>query len=240
MTIKGDVEEGDYVKGVYYDCKGKKIKDLKVDIVEKLEMPVHKLDKDPYESETVKVLKTEGKGEGSFAKRDIPSGQLCALYSGMLVPHYIVDRRRWEFNDNTIEADDKYSIDVPPDCIDRKNYWASLGHKANHSFEPNAKYMHLYHPKFGDIMSVISIKNIAKDEEIVVNYGYAAHSRGPKWFREAKKWYDKEQKKKEILKRRKKKSKEWIKRKILTRKRTTIQRKLIDPEVRPIIKRIKQ
>mmetsp|Transcript_9694 Transcript_9694/g.8541 ORF Transcript_9694/g.8541 Transcript_9694/m.8541 type:complete len:93 (+) Transcript_9694:480-758(+) len=51
--------------------------------------------------------------------------------------------------------------------------------------------MHLDHPKFGDIMSVVAIKEIQKDEEIVVNYGYAKHARGPKWFRDERKRWNK-------------------------------------------------
>lgn len=70
-----------------------------------------------------------------------------------------------------------------------KKYMGSLGHKANHSFEPNAKYMSFYHPRFGNVMSVMAIWNIKKDEEILVDYGYAAHSKGPKWYQAAKKEY---------------------------------------------------
>mmetsp|Transcript_16948 Transcript_16948/g.16617 ORF Transcript_16948/g.16617 Transcript_16948/m.16617 type:complete len:249 (-) Transcript_16948:25-771(-) len=199
--IEGIAEEGDFISGAYYDHKGKKIKKLKVDFVKREEMPDFKHDKDPYEKRFLKVKEVEGKGQGLFAKRLIKQGQLCSLYSGTLIPHYKVDRRRWEFNSNTIEADPNFSIDVPSPYHKLEEYSASLGHKANHSFEPNSKYVFLFHPKFGDIMSVVATKDIESGEEITVNYGYSKHARGPKWYREARKAYRKEQKQIEIAER---------------------------------------
>lgn len=35
-------------------------------------------------------------------------------------------------------------------------------------------------------MCVQAIKNIKKDEEILVNYGYSGHAAGPAWFRGVK------------------------------------------------------
>lgn len=83
----------------------------------------------------------------------------------------------------------KFAIDVPEPYHLTKNYWASLGHKANHNFEPNAQYIQLFHPKFGDIMWVSAIKDILKGEEIFVDYGYNGHCRGPEWFRGLKRKY---------------------------------------------------
>lgn len=111
--IKGDVEEGEFICGKYYTKQHKFVKELKPDIVNRDEMPENPLDEDPYEKKTIYVKDVKSKGQGMFAKRKIPKDQLCSLYAGVLVPHYVVDRRRWEFNSNTIECDDKYSIDVP-------------------------------------------------------------------------------------------------------------------------------
>ena len=166
--------------------------------------------------------KVEGKGEGLFTKKCIEKGKLWALYAGILVPHYLVDRRRWEFNSNTIEADSEFSIDVPSPFEKLSKYCASLGHKANHSFHPNSKYIHLFHPKFGDIMSVEAIKKIKKGEEITVNYGYAKHSHGPEWFRAAKKKYQKELKELEKKEKQAKRKTKQIKRK----KETIIKREV--------------
>ena len=49
----------------------------------------------------------------------------------------------------------------------------------NHSFEPNAHYDAIDHPRFGVIASVVSLKPIKKGEEILCNYlefiGSASH-----------------------------------------------------------------
>ena len=68
-------------------------------------MPIYCFDKDPYESKYIEIKQTKDMGEGMFAKRSIKEGHLCSLYAGILYPHYIVDRRRWELNSNTIEVD---------------------------------------------------------------------------------------------------------------------------------------
>ena len=69
----------------------------------------------PYEARTVYVKKSPIKnaGEGLFAKRVIHSGELCAIYAGILVPQSTVNRRKWALNDNTIEVNEDYSINVP-------------------------------------------------------------------------------------------------------------------------------
>ncbi len=44
--------------------------------------------------------------------------------------------------------------------------------KVNHSFEPNAIFSTLDHPRFGVVASVISLRPIKAGEEIFTNYGY--------------------------------------------------------------------
>jgi histone-lysine N-methyltransferase SETD7 len=65
-------------------------------------------------------------------------------------------------------------------------YCATLGHKANHREDNNAVYGRYYHPRFGAIKCIRSIRPIAKDEEICVDYGYKKNT-GPTWYREYKK-----------------------------------------------------
>ena len=83
----------------------RKLNKLKLDIVNRDSMALNPLDWDPYESKFIEIKQTKNMGEGMFAKRDIPQGHLCSLYAGILYPHYIVDRRKWELNSNTIEVD---------------------------------------------------------------------------------------------------------------------------------------
>lgn len=189
MKIKGKFEPDMLVEdGAWYDKSGKKLKPCPLDPINDIALPIEGLVTDPYEEETVFVKKSVIKGaqEGLYANRAIKAGELCSVYSGMLVLQSKVDRRKWDLNSNTIEVDETYSIDVPEPFHKMKRYRSSLGHKANHSFTPNAQYLPLYHPRFGDVKSVVAMSPIKKGEEITVDYGYASHSKGPKWYQEAK------------------------------------------------------
>ncbi len=55
-----------------------------------------------------------------------------------------------------------------------------MAHKANHSFEPNAKFVRYEHPRFGLIPCVTSIKPIKIDDEVTVSYDYALED-APPW-----------------------------------------------------------
>ena len=95
-------------------------------------------------------------------------------------------------------APHSHSIDVPSKYRSSQNYTASLAHKvcysalafkvliislqANHSFQPNSCFTRFYHPVFGlTCLAVKTIKHVARDEEIFVNYKYSpAHA--PSWF----------------------------------------------------------
>ena len=42
-------------------------------------------------------------------------------------------------------------LDIPEEFVSLKKYKASLAHKANHSFMPNAKFVLFHHPRFGKV-----------------------------------------------------------------------------------------
>ena len=157
--ISGTFIDGDYMEGDYYTKRGRKIKTCILDEPTEKSLAAHPWFIDPYESKTVYVKKSQIKGgqEGLFAKRKIPKGDLCSIYSGIFITQSKVNRRKWDLNDNTIEVNEEFSIDVPKPFHSMKKYTASLGHKANHSFIPNAKYELFYHPKFGMVKSVQAI-----------------------------------------------------------------------------------
>ena len=46
------------------------------------------------------------------------------------------------------------SIDIPEYYIPISRYCATLAHKACHSFNSNAQFEHLEHPRYGKIMSI--------------------------------------------------------------------------------------
>ena len=61
-----------------------------------------------------------------------------------------------------------------------------MGHKVNHSFEPNAMFSIHDDPRWGLIGSVLSLKPIKKGEELLVDYQYKGHEDMPglEWYRE--------------------------------------------------------
>lgn len=101
--IIGKTKQDVFISGDYYTKSGKKIKELQIDHVNLNSMHKFPFDKDPYEDKFIEVRKVEGMGEGLFAKRKIKKRDLVSIYSGILISHQAVDRRRWEFNSNTIE-----------------------------------------------------------------------------------------------------------------------------------------
>ena len=101
-----------------------------------------------------------------------------------------MNNREWYLNDNTISLDENTVIDVPSNYSSLTTYCASLGHKANHSFEPNCKYSLFQHPYFGKIKCICTIKCVQASEELTVAYGYDHNGLGcnqadaPQWYKD--------------------------------------------------------
>ena len=66
---------------------------------------------------------------------------------------------------------------------DVSKYNATLGHKANHGFEPNTKF-HIFsvHPILGKTKMLVAMKEIPAGSEITVDYGYDKSPVKPTWF----------------------------------------------------------
>ena len=50
-------------------------------------------------------------------------------------------------------------------------YCATLAHKTNHSFQPNAQFVVFDHPKFGLIPSVSTTSDVRQGEEVMIREG---------------------------------------------------------------------
>ncbi|KAL7746500.1 Histone-lysine N-methyltransferase setd7 [Sorochytrium milnesiophthora] len=144
---------------------------------------------DPFESERVEVHPSliAGAGEGLFARRDFAQDELVCFYNGVRVTHSVVDGRAWELNANTISLDDETVLDVPPDMNPCSVYRATLGHKVNHAFKPNCRYDWVFHPRFGSIRCVRTLRAVAKGAELTVDYDYnevtgSGTLQAPDWF----------------------------------------------------------
>ena len=146
---------------------------------------------DPYESRMVKVAtsKVPFANEGLFAARKIEPNTILAFYNGKRIrprSKEDVDDPDWEKNAYKIFDPSRKNgtIDIPLEfrCLD--HYKATLAHKTNHSFLPNAEFVSYDHPKYGLVPSLVSNHDIKEGEEIFVHYGY--HLDGcPEWYEEA-------------------------------------------------------
>lgn len=75
-------------------------------------------------------------------------------------------------------------VDIPPKHI--STYKATLGHKANHHFEPNNNVVLTWidSPRFGPVAALTSTKWIKKGEEIFNNYNYNVKDTTLPWYKE--------------------------------------------------------
>lgn len=149
---------------------------------------------DPYETQHVYVRasKLRGAQEGLFAKKDLPTDRIVAFYNGVHLKEneLVDDKADHDANAYKIldlqgpDADGLQGIlDIPPESVNIKRYCASLAHKCNHSFQPNAKFVSFYHPRFGSIPAIQTIKEITKDTEIFVSYDYDLEE-APPWYQD--------------------------------------------------------
>ena len=59
-----------------------------------------------------------------------------------------------------IRLNSQVDLDIPLELSSTSAYSATLGHKANHSFKPNAKWGRIEHPRFGLICSIVALRVI--------------------------------------------------------------------------------
>lgn len=151
---------------------------------------------DYYEQAKVLVKQSniQRAGEGLFARTDLEEGEVVSFYNGIRLTHKEVDGREWSLNGNTISLDDDCVLDVPSQWSTLESYKATLGHKANHSFNPNCIYDLFHHPRFGPIKCIRTLRSINSDEELTCCYDYNHQKPDssadlPEWYlADFKKW----------------------------------------------------
>ena len=160
--------------------------------------------RDPYELRTVEVKNsdTEEANQGLFTVREVMAGEVLAFYSGLIINcesslraldrRVISDEEEHERNMYNIALDlggeeDNLCIDLPPEMgKDSRKYSATLAHKVNHHFEPNAEFvLFSAHPVLGTVMAITALDDLEQGVEITVNYGYnyTAEPDQPEWFK---------------------------------------------------------
>ena len=82
-----------------------------------------------------------------------------------------------------LNFNDTHIFDIPKSFWDISNFRSTLGHKVNHSFKfSKSGFGHAFHPRFGNIRSIVAISNITKGEEILIDYGYTQGVIVPNWY----------------------------------------------------------
>ena len=139
------------------------------------------------------MSKIKGSGEGMYAKRNFVAGTVVSFYNGIRMSADELDedsKEDWEANAykimDLLGPDDNGKegvIDIPPEYISMRKYRASLAHKTNHSFTPNAKFSLFDHPRFGKVPAVQLIEDVQEGQEVMVSYDYALDD-APPWYQE--------------------------------------------------------
>lgn len=140
--------------------------------------------RDPYEEIFVEVgpSKIPGAGEGLLATSAIQAGTVVAFYNGLSIQAEDGDDRAPD--DYRILLDSATDLDIPAPLTSTARYCATLGHKVCHSFKPNSEFDTFYHPRFGLIRCVATVRDVAQGEEITVHYRYPL-ALAPDWYRVA-------------------------------------------------------
>ncbi|CAB4068287.1 SETD7 [Lepeophtheirus salmonis] len=141
---------------------------------------------DPYESRLVEVKQSNvpGANDGLFAKIRIEASTVVAFYYGKPVLNAdLEDKDDWGKNAYKIfdPSRPNGTMDIPVEFRDIKNYCATLAHKTNHSFLPNAEFLSFDHPRFGVIPCLVTNHDVEAGEEIFVHYGYDMDG-CPDWY----------------------------------------------------------
>jgi len=144
---------------------------------------------DPYESVTVVCApsRINGAGDGLFAAKDLPAGRVIAYYNGVRVEpgqKYSANNCDYQIYVDWGDTDRSAFVDVPQKCADAGVYHASLAHKANHSFQPNCRFVPVEHPRFGRIPALFTLEAVPAGMELFAHYKYDT-ALAPRWYLEA-------------------------------------------------------
>ena len=134
----------------------------RLDPASRLNISQSPLTRDPWEERQVCVRQSglEQAGEGLFAREDLPAKTLVALFAGVRLKASSLESRDRPRSDYRIRLNADLDLDIPDHSLSTSVYCATLGHKANHSFLPNATFDIIDHPRFGLIRAISSLVDI--------------------------------------------------------------------------------
>lgn len=133
---------------------------------------------DPYESKFVIAGKSrmgDNAGDGLFLKKDVKANTTISFYNGIRVKpgeHSPFENSGYQIYVDWNKAGEVTSdfMDIPPEYISLNKYRASLGHKINHSFDPNCRWGTMEHPTFGRVPRVVTLKDMKAGTELTCHY----------------------------------------------------------------------
>ena len=130
----------------------------------------------------VDISRMTNAGEGLFAKTAIKAVSLVSIFNGVRQRNHIrLLKATVKWSDYRVFLDSNMNIDIPDYYIPCSRYTATLGHKACHSFSPNCRFSQVFHPRWGKVVCLVAYRDIQRDEEITVCYGYKMDF-APKWY----------------------------------------------------------
>ena len=73
-------------------------------------------------------------------------------------------------------------LDIPAWARDWADYSASSGHLINHAAAPGVEYRDCRHPRFGHVLCVLTVRDIARGEELFVKVKSQCSFTALKWI----------------------------------------------------------
>ena len=111
-------------------------------------------------------------GEGLFSKRPIKAKTIVAFYNGVRLAGMEPDGVSWDERSYRIMLGEDTRMDIPDTMRQLTQYRATLGHKIQHSFDPNCEFWETYHPVFGQVPCVRTLHDVPGGVELTVHYNY--------------------------------------------------------------------
>ena len=116
-------------------------------------------------------MSTAERGRGVFAVRDLEAGDVLEDCPVLEIP-----RTEEEWVTKSFLSD--YVFEWGPE-FDRMAFVLGLGMMYNHSYEPNARYVHVQ--EMG-LIRFVAIQRIKTGDEITINYNFDPASKEKVWF----------------------------------------------------------
>ena len=91
------------------------------------------------------------RGDGLYVREDVEEGAVLAFYNGVRLDKGEAEEpsENWEDDAYKIldQTEEENVLDIPEKFRSIDTYCASLAHKTNHSFSPNARFCLFHHPR---------------------------------------------------------------------------------------------